>query len=255
MADLGRRETLARIRELSWLAVLRGPSAERTLQVVDALVAGGATGIEITYTTPDAAQVVRTLESRYGDRIVLGMGTLTKPTQAEEAKAAGARFLVSPHCVPELVEAMVATGLAVVVGALTPTEVELAHRLGADIVKVFPGSLVGPTYLRDLHGPFPGVPLMPSGGVCLANVGEWLAAGAVAVGVGGGLCPSEWIAEGRFDAITERACEFCRVIQEARGRVHEETSKTLSFSGQSDQGAMTATGASRRAGQGLTLER
>jgi 2-dehydro-3-deoxyphosphogluconate aldolase/(4S)-4-hydroxy-2-oxoglutarate aldolase len=184
--------------------------------MVEALVAGGVLGIEITYSTPNAAEVVRSLNSKYGEQILLGMGTLTEPQQAAEAQAAGARFLVSPHCDPDLARAMVATGLVVMIGALTPTEVVQAYRLGADIVKIFPGSLAGPAYLKSLRGPFPHIPTMPTGGVSVSNVGEWFAAGAVAVGAGTELCPISWAEQGKFDAITQRAQEFCKAVQEAR---------------------------------------
>lgn len=210
-----KEETLTRIRALGLVAVLRGPSAELTVQMVEALIAGGVLGIEITYTTPDAAQVVRTLQQRYGDQILLGMGTLTRPAQAEEARAAGAQFLVSPHCEPTLAQAMIATGLPVMIGALTPTEVERAHRLGADIVKIFPASAIGPGYLRALRGPFPDIPLMPTGGVTVENVAEWFAAGAVAVGAGSELCPTDWARQGRFADITQRAHEFREAVQKA----------------------------------------
>jgi len=213
---MSKQDILSRIREVGLLAVLRGPSPELTLKMVEALVTGGVSGIEVTYTTPNAVEVVRALDKRYGEQILLGLGTLTKPQQAAEAQAAGAHFLVSPHCEPNLARAMVATGLAVMIGALTPTEVEQAYRLGADIVKIFPGSLVGPGYLRSLRGPFPHIPTMPTGGVSVDNVGEWFSAGAVAVGAGSQLCPSDWAKEGRFDAMTRRAREFCAAVKEAR---------------------------------------
>nr|MBP7593217.1 2-dehydro-3-deoxyphosphogluconate aldolase [Chloroflexota bacterium] len=139
-----KEDTLQKIRELGLLAVLRGPSADLTVQMVAALVAGGVLGIEITYTTPNAAEVVAELKRQFGDRIVLGMGTLTRPDQAAEAQAAGAQFLVSPHTEAVLARAMVATGLPVMMGAFTPTEVMASVNLGSDVVKLFPGSLGGP---------------------------------------------------------------------------------------------------------------
>lgn len=211
-----RTATLAAIREFGVVAVLRGPSAEATVAAVDALVAGGIRGVEVTYSTPDAAAVVRALAARHGDRVLLGMGTLTDPAQAAEARAAGARFLVTPVVDEDLARAMTATGLVAMLGALTPTEVLRARRLGADVVKLFPGSLVGPAYVRALRGPFPDVPLMPTGGVSAANVGEWLAAGAVAVGAGGELCPAAWMAEGRLRDIEQRAREFVAAVARAR---------------------------------------
>ncbi|WP_298980510.1 bifunctional 4-hydroxy-2-oxoglutarate aldolase/2-dehydro-3-deoxy-phosphogluconate aldolase [Caldilinea sp.] len=213
---MDKQTTLAQIEELGLVAVLRGPSPELTLAMVDALVAGGVRGIEITYTTPNAEEVVATLKRKYGASIVLGMGTLTEPEQVERAQAAGAQFLVSPHCDPMLGERMVASALPAMIGALTPTEVVQAHRLGADVVKLFPGSLGGPAYLQSLRGPFPRIRMMPTGGVSLSNVAQWFQAGAVAVGAGGELCPAAWAKEGRFDAITARAKEFVAAVAAAR---------------------------------------
>jgi 2-dehydro-3-deoxyphosphogluconate aldolase/(4S)-4-hydroxy-2-oxoglutarate aldolase len=211
-----RDDTLREIRRIGIIAVLRAPTGELALRMVEALVAGGVTGIEITYSTPNAAAVVRALDANHGSGILLGMGTLTRSEQADEARAAGARFIVSPHTKAGLAEAMVASGLATLVGALSPSEVEEAHARGADIVKIFPASLVGPTYIRSLRGPFPDIPMIPSGGVNAANLGEWLAAGAVAVSAGSELCPLDWADQGRFDAITTRAREFVAALDRHR---------------------------------------
>ncbi len=213
---MDKQDTLKRLGDLGLVAVIRGPSPELTVQMVEALIAGGVCGIEITYSTPNAEEVVRLLDERFGEQILLGMGTLTKVEQARSAAAAGARFLVSPICDPDLARAMVASGLAVMVGALTPTEVELAYRLGSDVVKIFPGSLVGPAYVKALKGPFPQIPMMPTGGVSLENVKDWFAAGVVAVGAGSELCPPQWAKEGRFADITQRASQFAAAVQQAR---------------------------------------
>jgi 2-dehydro-3-deoxyphosphogluconate aldolase/(4S)-4-hydroxy-2-oxoglutarate aldolase len=209
-------ELLEKVKELGLLAVIRGPSPELTVKMVAALVAGGVLGIEITYSTPNAEEVVRTLAGQYGDRILLGMGTLTKPEQAAQAKQAGAHFLVSPICEPELIKSMVATGLLTMAGALSPTEVFQAYNLGVDVVKVFPGSLGGPAYIKALKGPFPYIPMMPTGGVSAGNVVEWFKAGVVAVGAGSELCPPQLAREGKFDEITQRAAEFVRVVKAER---------------------------------------
>jgi 2-dehydro-3-deoxyphosphogluconate aldolase/(4S)-4-hydroxy-2-oxoglutarate aldolase len=213
---MDKSSTLDQITKLGLLAVIRGPSAELTLKMVDALVAGGVTGIEITYSTPDAEAVVRGLRDQYGERILLGMGTLTNPAQAQAAKAAGAEFLVSPISEPELVKAMVASGLVAMAGALTPTEVFQVFQLGAAIVKIFPGSLTGPDYLKALHGPFPQIQMMPTGGVSLANIPAWFAAGAVAVGAGSELCSPALARQGQFAEISRGAAEFVQVVQAAR---------------------------------------
>ena len=152
----------------------------------------------------------------FGDRIVLGMGTLTRPEQAQSAKDAGASFIVSPVCEPSLVRSMVESGLLTMAGALTPTEVLQTFNLGADVIKIFPGSLGGPAYIKALKGPFPYIPMMPTGGVSAANVAEWFATGVVAVGAGSELCPPQLAKEGKFDEITRRAAEFVQVVKSAR---------------------------------------
>lgn len=207
-------EVLEQVKQLGLLAVIRGPSTDLTVKMVEALVAGGVLGIEITYSTPDAESVVRTLSKKFADRIVLGMGTLTKPEQALSAKDSGAAFIVSPVCEPALVTGMVASGLLTMAGALTPTEVLQTYNLGADVIKIFPGSLGGPAYIKALKGPFPYIPMMPTGGVSEANVKDWFAAGVVAVGAGSELCPSALAKEGKFDEITERAAAFVSTVQQ-----------------------------------------
>jgi 2-dehydro-3-deoxyphosphogluconate aldolase/(4S)-4-hydroxy-2-oxoglutarate aldolase len=211
-------DTLKKIEELGLLAVIRGPSPDLTMKMVAALIAGGVHGIEITYSTPSAASVVRSLSEKYDGEILLGMGTLTSPRQVEEARDAGAKFIVSPHYDEALGRAMVQSGLVAMIGALTPSEVFHAHRLGTDVVKIFPGSLVGPGYITALHGPFPEIRMMPSGGVDVENILDWFSAGAFAVGAGSNLCPGAWAKEGRFPEITDRALQFTSAVKQARER-------------------------------------
>ena len=215
---MDKKQVLERVKELGLLAVIRGPSVELTVQMVGALIKGGVLGIEITYSTPNAEEVVRTLASQYGDQILLGMGTLTKVDQAESAKKAGANFLVSPICEKELVTAMAQSGLVTMAGAFTPTEVFQAYQAGTDVVKIFPGSLAGPGYIKALKGPFPYIPMMPTGGVNAGNVADWFAAGVVAVGAGSELCPPQLAKEGKFDEITKKAAEFVAVVNAARAK-------------------------------------
>jgi len=190
------------------VAVVRAPDPESAVRGVEALVAGGVTGIEITYSTPDAAAVIAELDRRHGDAIVLGAGTVLTSEQVVEAADAGATFLVSPGSDDELAETMRATGRTILLGALTPTEVMHVSKLGADAVKVFPASLGGPAYLRALRAPFPDVPFVPTGGVNAGNLGDWLAAGAFAVGAGGDLCSTADLAAGRWDDLEARARQF-----------------------------------------------
>lgn len=216
-----KQNTLNRVREMGLLAVIRGPSPEVTLETVDALINGGVLGIEITYTTPQAAEVVQALDDKYGEDILLGMGTLTEIGQVAEAGESGARFIVSPHLEPRLADAMVASGLGVMIGALTPSEVVQAFNIGSDIVKVFPGSLGGPAYMKAIRGPFPDIPMMPTGGVNPDNLVAWFKAGAVAVGAGSSLCPAAWAKEGRFKDITQRSKEFVEALNRARIQVRD----------------------------------
>ncbi|MCC6801905.1 MAG: bifunctional 4-hydroxy-2-oxoglutarate aldolase/2-dehydro-3-deoxy-phosphogluconate aldolase [Anaerolineae bacterium] len=209
-------QNLARLRDLGLVAVIRGPSPELTVKLVDALVRGGVTGIEITFTTPNALQVTQTLAREFGDTILLGMGTLTEPEQAQQALDSGATFLVSPGTETELARAMTATGLPTMMGALTPTEVMMANRLGSDVIKLFPGSLTGPAYVKALKGPFPDLLFMPTGGVSAENVADWFSAGVVAVGAGSELCPTPLVKAERFDEIVTRAQQFVAAVQQAR---------------------------------------
>jgi 2-dehydro-3-deoxyphosphogluconate aldolase/(4S)-4-hydroxy-2-oxoglutarate aldolase len=213
---MDKEDILEKIKALGLLAVIRGPSEELTLQMVEALIAGGVCGIEITFSTPNAERVVECLAEEYGETILLGMGTLTEPGQVESAKNAGARFIVSPVCDTELVKAMVKSGLVTMAGALTPTEVLHSYRLGSDVIKIFPGSITGPSYIKALHGPFPYIPFMPTGGVNTNNLKEWFAAGVVAVGAGSELCSPDLAKQGRFAEITQRARDFCAAVNAAR---------------------------------------
>jgi 2-dehydro-3-deoxyphosphogluconate aldolase/(4S)-4-hydroxy-2-oxoglutarate aldolase len=197
--DVNKAETLQKIEQLGILAVLRGPSPDLTIKMVAALIEGGVTGIEITYSTPNASEVVRSLDQEFGSQILLG-----------------AKFLVSPHIEKTLASEMASCGLPVMMGALTPSEVMKARAYGSDVVKMFPGSLGGPTYMKALKGPFPDIPMMPTGGVNENNLGEWFAAGAFAVGAGSNLCPKEIAMAGEFQKITVIAKRFISALQTAR---------------------------------------
>jgi len=211
-----KQQVLQKIKQIGLLAVIRGPSKELTIKTVDALILGGVTGIEITYTTPQAEEVVSALKQSYGEEIILGMGTLTSPKQAQSAKEAGANFLVSPVCEPNLVKAMVYSGLAAMAGALTPTEIFQAYQMGIDVVKIFPGSLTGPKYIKAIHGPFPLIEMMPTGGVSKDNIRDWFEAGAFAIGAGSTLCPRTLALDGQFTEITKRAAEFIEIVNMSR---------------------------------------
>jgi 2-dehydro-3-deoxyphosphogluconate aldolase/(4S)-4-hydroxy-2-oxoglutarate aldolase len=194
---------LKRIAELGLLAVLRAPDPAGARRAVDALVEAGVLGIEITYSTPDAASVIAGVKQSYGEEVLVG---------AE----AGASYLVSPGLDDEVVASMQATSLPAMACVLTPTEVMRGVRLGVDVMKLFPGSLGAPSYLRSLRGPFPDIPFMPTGGVSADNVGDWLAAGAIAVGAGSELASAGDISSGDFAGIREKGRRFLAAIREAR---------------------------------------
>ena len=200
------------LRDAGVIATLRAPSTEAALGAVEALIAGGVRAVEVTYTTPNVPEVLRALQERHGDDVLLGAGTLLDPHQAAEAADAGAEYLVSPGIDDELVAAMQATGKVTMGGAMTPTEVMRARRLGVDVVKLFPGALGGPAHLKALRAPLPDLAYMPTGGVSADNLHEWFAAGAIAVGAGGELCPATALASGDFDAVRERAERFSAAL-------------------------------------------
>jgi len=209
---MNRSALLTAFAEVGVIAVLRAPSGQAAIAAIDALVEGGVTGIEVTFSTPSAPDIIMETARRHGPAVLLGAGTVRDGEQARAAADAGAAFLVSPGLDDDLAAAMRATGAGAVFGALTPTEVMRATALEADTVKIFPASLGGPAYLSSLRGPFPDIPLMPTGGVNVGNVGAWLAAGAIAVGAGSELCPTARLRAGDWPAITARARQFAAAL-------------------------------------------
>ncbi|PCE15112.1 2-dehydro-3-deoxyphosphogluconate aldolase [Microbacterium sp. SZ1] len=209
-------DRLDRARATGVLAVLRAPSPELALEASEAIIRGGVTGIEVTFSTPDAPAVIRELIARHGDAAYVGAGTVTTAEQATAAADAGAEFLVSPGTLPALTRTMLDTGRVVMTGAMTPTEVMGALELGVDVVKIFPASLGGPSYLGALRGPFPEAPLMPTGGVTPDNLADWFRAGAVAVGAGGDLANAASIKDSDWSDLEQRATRFASSLANAR---------------------------------------
>ncbi|MBL9123410.1 MAG: bifunctional 4-hydroxy-2-oxoglutarate aldolase/2-dehydro-3-deoxy-phosphogluconate aldolase [Planctomycetaceae bacterium] len=209
---------MARLLHSGVVAVVRAPAGDRLIDLAEALLAGGVTAIEITFTVPGALRVLEQVADRLGDRILLGAGTVLDAETARAAILAGARFVVSPTVSKRVIRTCRRYGTLCLPGALTPTEVLAAWEAGADIVKVFPSELTGPGYLKALQGPLPQVRLMPTGGVTLANAAEFIRAGACAIGVGGSLVAPQALAAGRWAEITALAGQFVAAVQSARAQ-------------------------------------
>jgi 2-dehydro-3-deoxyphosphogluconate aldolase/(4S)-4-hydroxy-2-oxoglutarate aldolase len=209
--------TLEAILTTGVVAVIRMKDPERLASVVEAIRVGGVSCIEITMTVPGAVGIIGTMVKRVPDDVVIGAGTVTDAHTARQVIEAGARFVVGPVFRPEVVAVVRDAEVVAMPGCYTPTEILGAWEAGADIVKVFPATSLGPRYFKDLAGPFPHIRLMPTGGVTIDNVGEWVKAGAVAVGIGSDLLDKKAIEEGRFEVLTERARRMANNFRTAKG--------------------------------------
>jgi 2-dehydro-3-deoxyphosphogluconate aldolase / (4S)-4-hydroxy-2-oxoglutarate aldolase len=213
-------ETTAGIIErVGLIPVLRAKSIAQAHAVVEAMIAGGVTVVEVTMTVPNAVHLLKELKKEHGAKILLGSGTVTTAKEVEDTINAGAEFVVSPSLHPEVIAATKAAGKLSIPGALTPTEVITAHRAGADYVKVFPCSAMGgASYLKSLLAPFPHLKLIPTGGVTLKTAEEFIRAGARALGVGSDLVNLAAIDEGKPEIITEAAMAYLAVMAKVRGQ-------------------------------------
>ncbi len=195
------------------VAILRANKGEHLVEAIEALVRGGIKVVEITFTVPKAHRLIEEVSDHFGDRILLGAGTVLDAETARIALLAGAQFLVTPAVRPEVIEMCRRYSKAVMAGAFTPTEVLTAWEKGADFVKVFPCEIVGPTYLKALKGPFPQIRLIPTGGISAVNAGAYLEAGAAALGVGGTLVPPQAILDCDIKTIEARARELVQAVR------------------------------------------
>jgi 2-dehydro-3-deoxyphosphogluconate aldolase / (4S)-4-hydroxy-2-oxoglutarate aldolase len=214
-----REQVLQQIRKVGLVPVLRAPSAELAIAAAAAIEAGGVPVLEVTMTVPGALDVIRAVVKSSQGRVLVGAGTVLDPETARACMLAGAQFIVSPALNVKTIEVCRRYSVAVIPGALTPTEVVTAWEAGADVVKVFPCSAVGGAkYLTALKGPLPQVDLIPTGGVSLANVAEFFAAGAMALGVGGDLVDTSALANGKPEVVTENARKYVAAVEQARSR-------------------------------------
>ncbi|MBD3316968.1 MAG: bifunctional 4-hydroxy-2-oxoglutarate aldolase/2-dehydro-3-deoxy-phosphogluconate aldolase [Chitinivibrionales bacterium] len=199
--------------------VVRAERAEQAINISEALLEGGINVVEITMTVPGAINAMEKVADKFGDRIVLGAGTVLDAETARTAILAGARFIVSPSLNDEVIALARRYSVMVCPGALTPTEVIHAWESGADLVKIFPcGEVGGAKYIKSLKGPFPQVEMIPTGGVNLKTAADFISAGSTALGVGTALVDKKAVSEGAYEIIVEKAKQFIAVIKEARAQ-------------------------------------
>jgi 2-dehydro-3-deoxyphosphogluconate aldolase/(4S)-4-hydroxy-2-oxoglutarate aldolase len=210
-------ETLSRLADTGVVAVLRGVEADQLIEITDALREGGVTTVEITADTPDVAGKLGEVTGSFGDEVVVGTGTVLDSETARTTLMAGAEFVVSPSLHEDVIETCNRYGAVTAPGVMTPTEAIRGYEAGADFVKVFPAKTVGPAHLGAMKGPLGQIPMMPTGGVSPDNAGDYVEAGAFAVGAGGSLVDYDAAERGDYESITETAREFVQVVEEARG--------------------------------------
>lgn len=214
---MNKPEVIQTIRDTGIIPVVRAKSADEAMKAIDAIREGGISILEITMTVPGAIGVIEQVSARYGSEALVGAGTVLDGETARACILAGARFVVSPAVNLETIDVCRRYGIAVMPGALTPTEVVQAWSAGADFVKVFPaGAVGGASYIKSLKAPLPQIELIPTGGVSLKTAADFIKAGASALGVGADLVDVQAIRDGKQSVITERAQEFVRIVREAR---------------------------------------
>src|SRR5436190_10283399 len=217
---MNKQKVRDRIAEIGVVPVVRASSSREALIAAEAVCQGGIPIVEITMTVPGAVEVIRELSKSSASEVLIGAGTVLDPETARRCLDAGAQFLVSPGLNLPTVELAVREKILIMAGALTPTEVITAWSAGADFVKIFPcGQVGGAKYIKALKGPLPDIPLVPTGGVNLKTVSEFIEAGAAALGVGGELVQREALQSGDSEVIVENARKFVAVLREARARM------------------------------------
>jgi 2-dehydro-3-deoxyphosphogluconate aldolase/(4S)-4-hydroxy-2-oxoglutarate aldolase len=215
---MSRAATVQAIEDSGVVGIIRMKDPSRLPGVVEALAEGGVRALEITMTVPGAVDLIRQTAASLPAGFLLGAGTVLDVETARRVVEAGARFLVSPVMRLDLIAAARELDVPIMPGCLSPTEILTAWDAGADIIKVFPATALGPGYLRDIHGPLPHVKLMPTGGVSVENAGDWIRGGAVAVGVGSALLDPAALAAGRYDSVLEKAKRIVANVNAARAR-------------------------------------
>jgi 2-dehydro-3-deoxyphosphogluconate aldolase / (4S)-4-hydroxy-2-oxoglutarate aldolase len=211
-----RCEVTAQVEALGVVAVIRLKDPAKLRATVDAMSEGGVRALEVTMTVPRAVEMIRELAPSLPEGFLLGAGTVTDVETARQVIDAGASFVVSPVFRPDVIAVCHEHDVPAMPGCFSPTEIFTAHQCGADVVKIFPATALGPQFIRDVRAPLPQVKLMPTGGVTLDNAGDWIRAGAVAVGVGSALVDAKAIEAGQFDVITANARRVVASVAAAR---------------------------------------
>ena len=216
MTKRSRADVVAEVEKLGVVAIIRMPDPAALRAVVDALAEGGVRALEVTMTVPRAIQLIEEIAPTLPSDFLFGAGTVLDAETVRRAVGAGAQFIVSPVFRRDVVNAAHEAGVPVMPGCFSPTEILDAWDMGADVIKVFPATSVGPGYVKDIRGPLPQVKLMPTGGVSIDNVGDWLRAGAVAVGVGSAVVDTKAIAARQFHVIADNARRMVANVAAAR---------------------------------------
>lgn len=209
---MNKQQVITKIKECGLVAVVRANNSEQAIEIAEACIAGGVASIELTFTVPHADKIIESLANKYNKgEIIIGAGTVLDPETARIAILAGAEYIVSPGLNLDTIKLCNRYRIPIMPGVMTPTEAITALEAGADILKIFPGGLFGPSVIKDFKGPLPQADFMPTGGVTIDNVHEWIKAGAVAVGAGSSLTA------GSYNDIVDTAKKFLAAINKARG--------------------------------------
>jgi 2-dehydro-3-deoxyphosphogluconate aldolase/(4S)-4-hydroxy-2-oxoglutarate aldolase len=211
-----KEQIIARMSEAGVVAVIRAKSKDQLIDITTALLEGGVPSIEVTMSTPKAIAGIEQLADKFGDKAIVGVGTVLDASTARDAIAAGAQFVVSPITDPEVIATTIRYGKVSIPGAFTPTEIVRAWTLGGDVIKVFPATALGPQYLKDLLAPLPQLKLTPTGGVDAKNAGTWIKAGAVCVGAGSSLVSKDALSKNDWKAVATAAKDFVDAVKAAR---------------------------------------
>jgi len=210
-AILKKYKILNQLHENYLVAVVRGNDEDETKKIVDEIIKGGFKNIEITFTVPNAEEVINQVHKQYGDDIVLGAGTVLDAATAQIAINKGAQYIVSPHLDTNISKLCNIYSIPYLPGCSSATEIIEALRYGSDLIKLFPGGQLGAGFIKDIKGPVPNVELMPSGGVNLDNVSDWIEKGSFAVGIGGDL--TKEFTGNNFEVISEKAQKYVEAVR------------------------------------------